>query len=164
MAGRGRPGRPARGPPGKGPGGPPALLRIPAQVMRSQPAVRAGPVLLEDVAGAQAEDVVGAAVQGGDVHQPGLGGVAVPDLGEAGAGAGGVAAAAGESFPAGEQLGVLELKVLHRHGSYSGHGGSPSEMICLCRGRSRVCPRSRPGWAGTAGTPVMPGRGPMYAG
>ena len=109
-----------RGPPGWGPGGPPVLLCVPP-TGHAQQAMRAGPVL-PDVAGAQAEDVVEAAVGDGDVQQSGLGGVAVSHLGEAEAA--GVAGVDAQGFPAREQLGVLQLEVLHRYGRCCRHGVS----------------------------------------
>ena len=134
-------------------GGPPASGRAALPSRRASPlfrqcaagqhAARAGPVL-DDVARAQAEDVVEAAVQGGDVQQPGLGRVAVPHLGEAGAAtARMVLAGAAEGFPGREQLGVLELEVLHRHGRKSGHGAS--------FGDDPPRPRARPGLARVPG-------------
>jgi hypothetical protein len=54
-------------------------------------------------------------------------------------------------FPGREQLGVLQLEVLYRHGRCSGH-----------RSLLRVCPRSRPPRAsGPPGTPVALDGGPV---
>lgn len=86
--------------------GPPLLPVHPPQVIAQ---ASSGPGRRYPMfAGAHTEDAVEAAVRDGDVQQPGLGRVAVPRLGEA---------AADRVSPAGEQLGVPRLEVLHRHSS-----------------------------------------------
>ena len=65
-----------------------------------------------------------------------------------------------ERFPAGEQLGVLELEVLHRHGGFGGHGASfrdgppPGQAP---RGLPAV--RGQPGPSVPPGITVAPGHG-----
>src|SRR5882757_1622536 len=119
---------------------------------------RAGPGL-EDVAGAQAEDVVEAAVCDGDVQQPRLGRVAVAHLGEAVAAAGRVAHP--EGLPAGEQFGMFELKVLHAHRRYIGHEASFG--IDLPQPGRSVGLRSQAGPLGPPDTPVVQGPKLVYA-
>jgi hypothetical protein len=66
-----------------------------------------------------------------------------------------------EGFPAWEQLGVLELEVLHRHSSFGGHGVSFGDDLPRARppGGCLFGPE-RMGPPGLPGISVAPGHGP----
>src|ERR1700730_15065512 len=69
-----------------------------------------------------------------------------------------------ERFPAGEQFGVLELEVLHRHGGFGGHGASFSDGPPpgqASRGLLAVRRPFRP--SVPPGIAVAPGYGLVYA-